>query len=115
MQKALWYGWALGAPLSPAMEAVFKAKRGLTRTVLCCFHVATRLSQGKAALEQRAALGAMGRVPVDMVEQILMLAELEIPELLRRPLPRASRKVKNPDPFCPSAFWECAPFPPSAG
>jgi hypothetical protein len=87
MLSALRYGWAMGAPLTPVMEEVLAAQRMSTHAVLLCFHVATGLSQGEGSVEQRAAWSAMGRVPMELIEEILILAELEIPELLHRGLP----------------------------
>jgi hypothetical protein len=49
MRKVLHYGWAKGAPLTPAMEEVLKAKRAATRATLLCFHVTTGLSQAAGA------------------------------------------------------------------
>ncbi len=88
MWEALRYGWAMGAPLTPAMEEVFAAQRSSTRAVLLSFHVALRLSQGKGASKQKAAWKGMARMLIDLIEEILVLAGLEIPELVRRPLPR---------------------------
>ncbi len=55
MTRHLWgalrYAWTQGAPLTPAMEGVLKAKRVTTRAVLVCFHVAAALSQGSASKE----------------------------------------------------------------
>jgi hypothetical protein len=70
------------------MEAFFKAQRCSTRTVLLSFKVATRLSQGEGAVEQLAAWSAMGGMPMELIEKILVFAELEIPESLRRALPK---------------------------
>ncbi len=91
MWDALRYGWAMGAPVTPAMAEAFKAKRAATCATLLCFHVATRLSEGRgAAGEQGAAWGGMGRVPVELIEKLLLQADFEIPETLRRSLPRDS-------------------------
>jgi hypothetical protein len=162
MRRVLRYGWAMGAPLTPGMEEVFRAHRAATRTTLLCFHVAERLGRGTRSLSQETgsltqgigALGqgtgsltertgsraqgtvsrtqgpgflfqesgplsqgtrsfgqgtacepqgtgslgqgiskqtavwsAMGRMPIELVEQILLHAELELPETLRRQLP----------------------------
>jgi hypothetical protein len=146
MRGALWYAWVHGAPLTPAMTQVFKAKRVATRAVLGCFHLAAVATQGSAAegaelregtgergtgatqggiakgaeprdpregtwkqgnalsqgsgakgphpregtVEQKAAWAVMGRVPLDLIERILTLAEFEIPETFRRGLPKAT-------------------------
>jgi hypothetical protein len=87
MWTALLYGGLMGAPVSPAMEELFEAKRRSTCAVLLCFHVATGLSQGEGSLEQRAAWSAMGGVPMELIEMILIFASLEIPESLHRGLP----------------------------
>jgi hypothetical protein len=87
MWQSLRYGGFMGAPLSPAMEEMFRAQRRSTRGVLLSFHVATRLSQGWGVAVRRAAWSAMGRMPMELIEKILILAELEIPESLRRGLP----------------------------
>jgi hypothetical protein len=60
MWRALQYGWAMGAPLTPAMEEVFKAKRAATRATLLCFHVAARLSQGTGSLTQETDSATQG-------------------------------------------------------
>jgi hypothetical protein len=88
MWTALRYGGLMGAPVSPAMEELFEAKRRSTCAVLLCFHVATGLSQGEGAVEQLAAWSGMRRMPMELIEKILVFAELEIPESLRRALPR---------------------------
>jgi hypothetical protein len=106
MWKALMYGSVFGAPVTPAMEEVLRAKRASTRAVLLAFHVADRLSRGegsagrlgggkgsagrlgrgKGSEEQRAAWSVMGRMSLDVVGKILVLADSEIPESLRRSL-----------------------------
>jgi hypothetical protein len=91
MYTALLYGALMGAPLSPAMEDMFKTQRKSTCAVLLCFHVATGLSQGEGSEEQRAAWSCMGRIPLGVIEKILLLADLEIPESLRRGLPENPR------------------------
>jgi hypothetical protein len=88
MWQSLRYGGFMGAPWSPAMEEMFRAQRRSTRAVLLCFHVATRLSQGWGVAAQRAAWSGMRHVPMELIEEILVLAELEIPESIRRALPR---------------------------
>jgi hypothetical protein len=87
MLSALRYGWVMGAPLTSVMEEVFVDQRRSTRGLLLSFHVAARLSQGEGSGERRAAWSAMGAVPVELIENILVLADFEIPESLRRGLP----------------------------
>ncbi len=115
MYKVLRYGALMGAPLSPAMEEMIKSQRESTRAVLLCFHMATGLSQregreeqvaawsymglllrlrgaiglsqGEGSEEQRAAWSCMGRIPLGVIENILLLADLEIPESFRRGVP----------------------------
>ncbi len=66
MWRVLQYGWAMGAPLIPAMEEVFRAKRAATRTMLLCFKAAARPSrQLGMSQRQRAALAVMGRMPIE--------------------------------------------------
>ncbi len=77
MYTALLYGALMGAPMSPAMEEMFKTQRKSTRAVLLYFHVATGLSQGEGSEEQRAAWSCMGRIPLGVIEKILLLADLE--------------------------------------
>jgi hypothetical protein len=91
MLPALLYGWIMGAPLSQTMQEVFKARRQSTRAVLLCFHVAARLSQGWGVVAQRAAWSAMQRMPMELIEEILILAELEIPESLGQGLSNTSK------------------------
>jgi hypothetical protein len=86
MLPALRYGWLMGAPLSPAMEGVFEGHRRSSRAVLLCFHVAARLSKGPGVVGKRAAWSVMRRMPIELIEKILLLAELEIAESLHRPL-----------------------------
>jgi hypothetical protein len=81
---ALRYGWVMGAPVTPVMEEVFEAQRAATRATLCCFHVASRLELGDGTSEQQDAWGAMGRVPMDLIEKILLGAHFEIWETLHR-------------------------------
>jgi hypothetical protein len=84
--KALFYSSVMGAPLTPGMEEVLKAKRAPTRAVLLSLHVASRQSQGEGTEQQKAAWDAMGRIPMDITENILVLAECEIPDSLRHSL-----------------------------
>jgi hypothetical protein len=58
MWKALYYGWAMGAPLTPVMEDFFEGKRAATRVTLFCFHVATGLSQDDGASCEQTAQAA---------------------------------------------------------
>jgi hypothetical protein len=46
MLRALRYAWAMGAPLPPAVEEVFRAKRAATRATVLCFGVATQRRRG---------------------------------------------------------------------
>jgi hypothetical protein len=90
MRSALKFGWVTGAPLTPAMEELLRADRCSTRAVLLCFHAAAQRSGGEAILEQKAAWAGMhmGRLPIELLEKIIMHAGLEIPESVRRSLPR---------------------------
>ncbi len=87
MADALHYGWAMGAPVPAATEDAFRAKRAATRATLLCFHAAARLSRERGSRKQRAALAGMGRVPIELIEKIILLAKLEIPDLMYRSLP----------------------------
>ncbi len=71
---ALRYGWVMGAPVTPVMEAAFSAQRTATRATLLCFHVASRrrqvgradeqgawLNVGEDTKEQQAALLSLGK------------------------------------------------------
>jgi hypothetical protein len=86
MWSALKYCAVMGAPLTPAMWQVFKRQRECTRAVLLCFHAATRLSQGEGSQDEKAAWGAMACVPSELIEKVIVLAEFEISESLRRRL-----------------------------
>ncbi len=86
MWKALFYGSVMGAPLTPGMAEVFKAKRRSTQALLLSIHVATRLSQGEGTETQKAAWAALARMPLDVTGEILVRADLEIPGSLRRNL-----------------------------
>jgi hypothetical protein len=105
MESVLQYGWAMGSPVTPAMEEVLKAKRAATRATLLCFGVASRRSREKGTSpRQRAACALMAPVPVELVEKMVILAEFEIPETLHRALPRErSVKVEFADP--PHVAW----------
>jgi hypothetical protein len=87
MLEALWYGWFMGAVMSPPLADMFMARCRATRAVLCCFHVATRLSQVEGTPKLKAAWAGMGAVPIVLIEKILLYAELEIIESLRHSLP----------------------------
>jgi hypothetical protein len=87
MWAAVRYGAYMGAPLSPAAYAVFRVKRAATRAVLLCFHVAGRLIRETRIGRKRAAWAGMGRVPPELIEKVLIHADLEIPESIRRGLP----------------------------
>ncbi len=93
MMNTLHYGWTLGAPLTPLMEDVFKGKRAATRAVLLCFHVAAQLARQERTEEERAVCGGMGRMPLDLIEKVLVFAHLEIKESLRRGLQRGCTVV----------------------
>ncbi len=88
MWDALRYGWTMGAALPPAMVHEFESRRAATRAVLLCFSVAARRSPESVSREQAAAWSAMGRVSMELTEQILLRANLEIPESMFRGLPR---------------------------
>jgi hypothetical protein len=86
--KAMQYGWMKGAPLTPAMEALFRAKRAATRATLLCFHVATALSsKAETPPELRTSFAAMGRFPMDLIDILLKEADLETEDTLCRSLP----------------------------
>lgn len=91
ISTALLYGWYRGAPVTPAMEAIFKSNRAATRATLLCFHVATRPSNEGTPVEHRAAWSAMGRVPGDVVEKIITDADCHIKETFRRRHPKSCR------------------------
>jgi hypothetical protein len=97
MWAALRYGAAMGAPLTPVMEQVFRAKRAATRTALLCFHVAHRLSRKGGHRKKRAAWAGMGAMPIEVIEKILVLGGFEISESLYCGLPReCAVKVEGP-------------------
>ncbi len=87
MWKTLMYGAIHGAPVTPAVVALFITQRSATQAVLLSFHAAARLNQGGGTPEQIAAWAVMGCVPIQLIENILVLADLEIPESLHRSLP----------------------------
>jgi hypothetical protein len=53
--RVLQYRWAMGAPLTPAMEEVFMAKRAATRSTLLSLKVADRLSRKEGISSQERA------------------------------------------------------------
>jgi hypothetical protein len=89
--KALRYGSLHGAPVTPKLEGLFREKRGRLRTVLHCFKAAGRLSDASdidtpGCHEQRRIWAGMAALPPALVEEILIFADLEIPEtVMRRP------------------------------
>jgi hypothetical protein len=99
--RAMHYGWAKGAPMTPAMDALFRAKRAATRTTLLCFHVATGLSTKEETPPQlRASFAAMGRVPVDLIERFLLESDLENAETLHGIIPATnSWRITWEDPY----------------
>ncbi len=66
---------------------LYREERELSRTVLRCFSAATRLSKTAGCPDQRRTWAHMGAVPWALVEEILILADLEIPETVMRRLP----------------------------
>jgi hypothetical protein len=82
MWGPLMYGAAHGAPVTYLVVDMMKAQRSAACAVLLSFHAASRLSLGEGAAEQRAAWAVMGRVPAEIVETILGLADLEISKSL---------------------------------
>jgi hypothetical protein len=82
MWGALMYGAAHGAPLTPIVVEMLKARRSAACAVLLSFHAASRLCQGKGTPEDRAAWAVMGRMPSELVNKILVLADLEMTESL---------------------------------
>jgi hypothetical protein len=102
MWRAVRYGSCMGAPVTPFMVKLFKAERVKTRAVLLCFHVAPRLSGQEGSDKQRVAWDGMGRMPIELIEEILVHADLEIAESVRRRLPpRRSVRV----PLKPLGVW----------
>jgi hypothetical protein len=86
MRQTLMYGAIHGAPVTPAAAEVLRAQRRATQAVLHSFHAAARLGKGEGSPEQRAAWAVMGCVPFQLVENILVFADLEITESLHRSL-----------------------------
>jgi hypothetical protein len=109
MWGPLRYGWEMGAPVTTLMEEVFKAKRSATRAVLACFHVASGLSQGKGTPERKAAWSVMGRIPLELIDEILVRADLEIPESVRRGLP-GGRSVRVQALTTSWGWWQRIPL-----
>ncbi len=105
MWRVLQYGWAMGAPLTPAMEELFRAKRAATRATLLCVRVAARLSHDAGASpQQRAVWAVMGRVPIELVEKIAVHADFETRDTLyRRRGPDCSVTVHLSHP--PDVVW----------
>jgi hypothetical protein len=99
----------MGAPVTSLMEEVFKAKRRATRAMLACLHVATALSQGKGTVERKAAWSVMGRIPLELIDEILLRADLEIPESLRRGLP-GGRTVRVQAVTTSWGWWQRKPL-----
>jgi hypothetical protein len=87
MYAAMRYASCMGAPVTPFVEKIFRDERAATRAVLLSFHVATRLSQGEGPLKHTAMWAVMARMPLELVETVLVHAVMEIPESLRRSLP----------------------------
>ncbi len=86
--KALRYGWALGAPVTPAAQRMFAQKTRHSRAVLCCFYTAGRLSEAAACPKQKGVWAAMAAVPSALVENIIVFADLDIPESMIRRAPQ---------------------------
>jgi hypothetical protein len=105
MWQALRYGWAMGAPVTPAVEAAFRGKRAATCATLLCFRVAAKLGLAEeTASEHGPTWAVMGRVPPELVEKVVVHADFEIPDTVRRGLPTA-RSVMLPLPHFPYAVW----------
>lgn len=85
--KALRYGSVYGAPVTPNVQKLFERKRLRTHAVLCCFKAAQRRSAPRDQKQMRT-WAIMAALPSALVEEILILADLEIPEsvMRRRPL-----------------------------
>jgi hypothetical protein len=82
--RAFLYGRAMGAPLTPGMEDICKVKRAGARATLLCFHASARLSRGEGTPTTRAVWAQMAHVPIELVERIVVLADLEIPDSMLR-------------------------------
>jgi hypothetical protein len=82
----VWSPHATG--VTPAAVETFGAQRSATRAVLLGIHAGTRLSKGgPGTADDRASMGWVGRVPIELAEKILLLADVEISELLHNSLP----------------------------
>jgi hypothetical protein len=90
--KAFRYGAVHGAPVTPELRQLFWMKRQRTRMVLCCFKAAARLSQGPGSTQQLDDWAAMAALPSEVVQKILILAHLEIPERVVSRAPRCMNK-----------------------
>jgi hypothetical protein len=111
MRKVLRYGACMGAPVTPAVEEMLRADRARTRAVLLSFHVAGRLSQGKESRKLRATWAVMARMPPDLIDKVLVRADLEIPESVGRSIPiqRCVRvQLRGPDELCNQGVTEYA-------
>ncbi len=100
MMKTLMYGWAKGAPVTPAVKAAFIVKRANTRAMLSSFHVAARRSVNEETpLQHKAIFAAMGLMNKDLIwnsrvedpSKILLYTDLEISETVGRSLPMTSQ------------------------
>jgi hypothetical protein len=94
------YGAYMGAPFTPVVHEVFRFKRIATRAVLLCFHVAGRLSRETQTGRKRAAWAGMGRMPPELIEKVLVDADLEIPESIGRGLPVQSSVRVHVEQYC---------------
>lgn len=81
--KAMRYGSLHGAPVTRPLKKHFRWKQQRTHALLCCFKAAARLTQRAGAA---GALASMGAVPTEVVELIVVLADLEIPEIVMKPV-----------------------------
>jgi hypothetical protein len=120
MGKVLRYAACMGAPVTPRMEEMLRADRAGTRAVLLSFHVAARLSQGKGSPTQRAHVGphvahhvaaVMAQMPPELIDKVLVHADLEIPESVRRIVPQqpcVRVQLKGPDELCGTEMEEYA-------
>jgi hypothetical protein len=102
----LRWGHACGAPVSPRVEDAFKAGRLATRAVMLSFHAAGRLSRGDDAGDHKAAWASMHAIPIELIEKILLHADLEIPESIRKPL-FARPLVETPCHGPQNRRWAC--------
>jgi hypothetical protein len=83
------------------MQQVFEDQRAATRATLLSFRGAHRLGHDEGiSWEERAGWAAMGRTPNELIEKILLLADLEIPETIGRRLPRT----------CIAKVWDRLPL-----